>query len=380
MKRIIFLIVAVLVVLFFVVFSYYQKNVSGILTAISPASTNIQEVVKKGVNNTDFSINVPDDYQLSIFNDRLTKPRVLIKDPQNRVLVSDISENAVYFITPNSRAVVASNLNKPHGLVFDCDQNCFLYIADQDGVYKYDYDQENALATNKQLFANIPQGGRHFTKSLLIQNDKLFISVGSSCDTCIEKDERIATVLVSNLDGSDLKVFASGLRNAVFIDSRPETDEIWVTEMGRDFLGDNLPPDEINILKEGGFYGWPYCYGQNVLDKTFDQTKQSICDTAIPAHYELQAHSAPLGLEFLDKNTLLVSYHGSWNRSEPTGYKIVKLTLNKDGTVTSEEDFLTGWLNENGEAIGRPVDILKIGDDIYISDDKAGVVYKLEKI
>lgn len=357
---------------------YFRNNLSGIKTAVFPSNINVVSEIKKGVNSTDFPINIPDGYVLEIYNDNLTAPRVLALDPKNKLVVSDIKENTVYFINNNSKSMLVSGLNSPHGIAFSCDtKDCLLFIADRSGVYKFDYNKETSIASNKKTILNLNSDGRHFTKTLLVKEDKLYISVGSSCDTCVEKDPRRGTVLVTDFDGADTRIFSYGLRNSVFMRLHPGSGEIWATEMGRDFLGDNLPPDEINILKAEQFYGWPYCYGNQIQDIKFSTT--SDCSDSVPSHYDLQAHSAPLGLEFLDKNTMLVSYHGSWNRTEPTGYKIVKMTLNNSGEVIKEEDFLTGWLKD-GQSLGRPVDILKSGEDIFITDDKAGVIYKLSKI
>jgi len=192
-----------------------------------------------------------------------------------------------------------------------------------------------------------------------------------------------------NKDGSDFREFASGLRNSVFLASHPQTEKIWATEMGRDLLGDDIPPEEINILEEGKNYGWPYCYSQNVHDDNFDAQKTVNCTGKTPPHIEIQAHSAPLGLAFVPedsnwpeeyKNNLLVSYHGSWNRSVPTGYKIVRYKLDEAGNIlVAQEDFITGWLqgSTGAAALGRPVDIVFHEGVMYVSDDKAGVIYKV---
>lgn len=386
MKRYLIILLVFIGVISFFLYRYFNRNLKSALTAIKKPSVDISDVISDvpGENNTNFEINVPDNFSFSIFRGDFEKPRVLAGDPQNNLIISDIGDNNVYLLDEQkNKKLLASNFDKPHGLEMYCqNSSCHLYIADKLRVYRYDYDTNSQEISNKQVIANIPQTGRHTTKDLLIHNNKLFISIGSSCDVCLEDDLKLATVMWANLDGSELEVYSSGLRNAVFLENRPNTDQVWVTEMGRDFLGDDLPPDELNILQKGGFYGWPYCYGKNVLDTTFStsNTANQACRNAIPSHYDLQAHSAPLGLEFLDKNTLLVSYHGSWNRSKPTGYKIVKLKLDEEGRVAAQEDFLTGWLNENNQAIGRPVDILKLGEDIFITDDKAGVVYKLSPV
>lgn len=214
----------------------------------------------------------------------------------------------------------------------------------------------------------------------------MLISVGSSCDVCEEQDPRRAKILAVDVCDGDLSTFASGLRNSVFMALHPVTGHVWATEMGRDYLGDDLPPDEINLILEGSHYGWPYCYGKRIHDDQFDPsgTHRDFCRDTIPSFIDIPAHSAPLGLAFFPaewpkefRHNLLVAYHGSWNRTVPTGYKVVRYKLDAAGNFVDVEDFITGWLTPQG-ALGRPVDILISPDGvIYISDDKAGVVYRL---
>jgi len=285
---------------------------------------------------------------------------------------------------------VLEGLNRPHGLAFGPGEQPQLYVAETTEVAVYDYDPKTLKAANKQKIIDLPPGGRHFTRTLLFRppphDHQLLISVGSDCDVCVEKDWRYAKILAATADGRGLKTFASGLRNSVFLAAHPLTGHIWATEMGRDFLGDDLPPDEINIILEGRDYGWPYCYGKRIHDDKFDPQgrKQEFCKDTVPSYIDIPAHSAPLGLAFFPaawpkewRYDLLVAYHGSWNRSTPTGYKVVRYKLDEGGNVLGEEDFITGWLTPQG-ALGRPVDIL-IKDDgvIFISDDKAGVVYRV---
>ena len=212
------------------------------------------------------------------------------------------------------------------------------------------------------------------------------LSIGSTCDVCIENDERHAAIFSMNTDGTDFKKVASGLRNSVFFDWSYVDGRMWATEMGRDNLGDNLPPDEINIIESGKNYGWPFCYGKNILDTKFNSSEIS-CSEKAPSHVDLQAHSAPLGLAFVPEEgwpedywyDLIVALHGSWNRSEPTGYKLVRIKLDAKGNYEGQEDFVTGWLKPvQAQASGRPVDVrIFPGGTMYVSDDKAGAIYKI---
>ncbi len=407
MKKVLSLIfILILLLLTYKYGPFLWTNFSGILPIIKPPSKDIEKIISKPIqntgrqaeNNTELPLTIPLGFSFSIFANNLANPRVMTFDPKGNLIVSIPSQGRVV-ILPNLNGddivdevlTLVENLNQPHGLAFRCRQGektgCSLYIAETDAVDIYDYDEKNLRVNNKRKIIDLPGGGNHFSRTLLYDPnvDKLFIAIGSSCNACIEKDWRRTKILVADPDGKNLKVYVSGLRNAVFMTLHPLTKQIWVTEMGRDFLGNDLPPDEINIIKEGGNYGWPFCYGKSILDKDFDLSKS--CDGFEPSYIDIPAHSAPLGLAFFPEKSwpeeyrynLLVAYHGSWNRSVPTGYKVVRYKLDRQGNYLGEEDFVSGWLQNDGTALGRPVDIL-ITDEgtIFISDDKAGLIYLMK--
>ena len=365
MKRILLLLV-IAALGFFV-----YNNFRGVKPTVVPTQPQAP-----AINQTDFSLTLPDGFTIFIFAKGLGSPRVLAWDPTGTLLVSIPSQGRIVALG-DTQITVASGLNRPHGIAF---LGPTLYIAETNQVAMYDYDLQTKRASNKKKIIDLPAGGNHITRTIGFGPDKnLYISVGSSCNVCID-DERRAKILVYTDRG--ITDYATGLRNPVFFTWHPTTQELWATEMGRDLIGDNIPPDEVNIIKEGSFYGWPYCYGKNVQDKTFSPTQS--CDKATPSYIDLQAHSAPLGLAFIPsswpaqyRDDLLVAFHGSWNRSEPTGYKVVRMKLDVQGNYEATEDFITGWLAE-GSALGRPVDLL-FGPDgaLSISDDKAGVIYRI---
>ena len=189
-------------------------------------------------------------------------------------------------------------------------------------------------------------------------------------------------------DGSDIKTVATGLRNAVFFTWNPIDGALWATENSRDLLGDDVPPDELNIVTAGQDYGWPWCYGQKILDTSLNNpaaTRERCQRSSAPA-VEIPAHSAPLGLTFIPEegwpeeywSDLIVAYHGSWNRSEPTGYKLVRIKLDERGRYQGTEDFVTGWLQADGTTLGRPVGVYaEPGGVLFVTDDKAGLIYKI---
>ena len=402
---------------------FYWQNLRGIGPAIQPAPEDIADLIeeikkerkneahKQGENTTDFPLTLPEGFSISIFARDIGPARVMTFDPVGNLLVSVTKENKVIALPDQNRDGVADEiitvidgLNQPHGLAFRCERGCRLYIAETDQVAVYDYNAATLKALNKTILFDLPGGGNHFSRTIIFSEDgRLLTSVGSTCNVCNESDWRRAAILVSNADGSDLKVFASGLRNAVFMVLHPFIEQLWVTEMGRDLIGDDIPPDEINIVEEGKNYGWPICYGKNVVDTDFhkdDHVHIGLDCTEpfeIPSHIDLQAHSAPLGLAFVSgqgwpveyRGDLLVSYHGSWNRTVPTGYKIMRFRLDEQGNYLSREDFISGWLTQSDNsflgglavterALGRPVDILIHPDGVmYVSDDKAGVIYRI---
>lgn len=413
MKKYIIIIAAVFVVDIAVWLAiFYWQNLRGIWPALSPPARDITkllppEVPPSAINETEFPLKLPagfsaqsgpsSGWKISIFAKGLGNPRVMTYDPAGNIVVSIPSQGKVVALPDKNNdgiadevVTVIDGLNYPHGLATRCTEKCEFFIAETDKVAVYDYDAENLKAFNKRKIIDLPSGGNHITRTILFMPDpndhKLLTSVGSTCNVCEEKNWQRAKILISNADGGDLKTFASGLRNSVFMTIHPVTGKIWATEMGRDLLGDDLPPDEINVIEDGKEYGWPYFYGKDVRDAAFEPDVMFEQNPdRLSSHIDIPAHSSPLGLAFIPEegwpqeywHNLLVAYHGSWNRNVPTGYKIVRYKLDAQGNYLGEEDFITGWLTPEG-VLGRPVDILvQPGGIIYVSDDKAGVIYRI---
>ncbi|MEO5927580.1 MAG: PQQ-dependent sugar dehydrogenase [Patescibacteria group bacterium] len=396
--------VGILVIILGVAGYTFRRYISPVIPALAPASGDIAKDIEHANEvSTDTSatapvrelpLTMPDGVSLRVFAKGLSDPRDLDVDPNGHVMVSVPNKGTVVYLNEQTDGTakpttLVSGLNQPHGLAFSCEDDgvCLLFVAATDAVYRFDYDSVNVSATNKTKILDLPTGGRHITRSLFAHDNKLFISIGSSCDVCHESDERRGTIMVSEYDGTNARVYAKGLRNSVFIAHSPTTHQLWATDMGRDNLGDNIPPDEVNIVKDGGNYGWPNCYGNNIHDTAFDKNtyirNPCMAPFETPAHIEFPAHSAPLGLAFFPKewpeeyrDDLLVAFHGSWNRSVPDGYKLERVKLDAKGNVGEQDNFVTGWLNAKNQASGRPVDVLFRGKDLFVSDDKSGVVYR----
>lgn len=425
MKKRVILIVVVVFIFIFGVFSRTDWRLLKKLAGYNVPVLTETPYVSPSLSDANF-LKLPAGFSVSVFAKDLENPRVMTFDSQGRMVVSETAAGRVVALEDSdgdgqaeSKTVLLSGLRSPHGLAFYVDpvtKTVYLYIAEAHQVARYRYDAVvgKVLDVKGQNIVSFSPDGRHFTRTIAfgpnlrknalltgnspvikgtLSTTKLYISVGSSCDVCMEDSWKRATILESDPDGSYTAEFAGGLRNAVFFTFHPVTGQIWATEMGRDNLGDNLPPDEINIVESEKKYGWPFCYGQQVRDVKFKVDKilrtdlTDDCSKTASAHIDLSAHSAPLGLAFIVdsrwpaewQNNLLVAYHGSWNRSAPTGYKIVRFKLNDQGKYLGVEDFITGWY-DGKNIYGRPADLkFDSNGSLYVSDDKAGVIYRIVK-
>ncbi|MBI4093909.1 PQQ-dependent sugar dehydrogenase [Candidatus Kaiserbacteria bacterium] len=353
---------------------------------------------------------LPEGFSARLYAENVPGARVLAHGPGAPLYASLTKEGRIVALLDENSdweiervVTVLDGLNNPHGIVFGCkdieESHCSLYVAEEHRVSEYDFDPDTRAASNPRELAKLPSRGGHFTRTLLLHPDgeRLLVSVGSSCNVCVEEDERRAAILAIDLATNETSVFASGLRNTVFMTTHYVTGDIWGTEMGRDHLGDDLPPDEINILTERNpstalrarNYGWPLCYGKQVRDSAFRSDTEFNCAQTAAPRIEIPAHSAPLGIAFIPEEgwpeewwyDALVAYHGSWNRSTPTGYKIVRFPFDAEGNPEGAPvDFMTGFIDEQGGIIGRPVDILlEPGGVMYVSDDKAGKIYRITR-
>jgi glucose/arabinose dehydrogenase len=339
-------------------------------------------------------LRLPAGFQVSVFSEA-PHARLLAFSPGGVLLVTETEDGRVVALPDSKhtgqaeRAVtVLDDLNSPHGIGF---HNGKLYIAEINAVRRYDWDESQRKASHGQKIIDLPgSGGGHSTRTVLFWNNKMYVAVGSSCNVCVEDERRRAAVSEYNEDGSGGHIFASGLRNPVGLAVNPGTNTIWAADNGRDWLGDNLPPEEVNDLgKNGGNFGWPYCYGNKILDRS--QSKDYDCSKTIAPKLEMQAHSAPLSVLFYEgamfpaqyRKNMFITFHGSWNRSIPTGYKVIRVKMDDKGQPAGPpEDFMTGWIRpgerRKGVWMGRPVG-LAVGPEgaLYVSDDSAGAVYRV---
>ena len=344
---------------------------------------------------SDTTFQLPHGFSVNLYAENLVAPRFLVMTEGNDIVVSSTSEGSIKLLRDldaNGRAETVtdliSGLSAPQGLAFDGE---WLYFSERDKVSKVRFNhQDGTLISQPQLvIGDLPYGHpyqTHNTKTIGISPDrKLYMTVGSPCNICEPEDPRYSAILRSELDGSELEIYASGLRNSIGFDWAPWSGALFATVNARDLLGDDFPPDELNRVVQGGFYGWPYFNGDNIPDPDFGDKRPDLLSKAIPPAFKFRAHNAPLGIHFLNNSAVfpeslnqsaLVALHGSWNRSTLDGYKVVALHWDSDGNISSS-DFMSGFLSAAGVS-GRPVDIAEDREgNLYISDDLAGRIYRL---
>lgn len=276
-------------------------------------------------------------------------------------------------------------LRRPYGLDL---WEGWLYVGETHRVSRVRFDVERGVADGalEAVVPDLPTGGGHSTRTVRFGPDgAMYVTVGSSCNVCNEKDARRAAMLRFQPDGTGYELYATGLRNTVGFDFQPGTGQIYATDNGRDLLGDDIPPCELNHIVRGGFYGWPLAYGDRVPDPEFGVGKDQEVAASVPPVHPFGAHQAPLGISFYRGSVFPESYrgnafvalHGSWNRSRKTGYKVVSIQLDPKTGQASETPFATGFEVEE-DVIGRPVDVTEGPDGaLYISDDYAGAIYRV---
>jgi len=335
-------------------------------------------------------IALPPGFGITLYADRLRSPRMLSIGPDGELYVAERGAGRVIRL-PDREAdgqadgveIVAEGLDSPSSLAFYRDGS--LYVAETTRIVQFSAQDAQGHFINPQVIVGDLPGGGHSTRTVLFSPDwdSMFVSVGSSCNICDENDPRRAAIVRYKPDGSGMEIFSFGLRNAVGITFRPDTDELWATNNGRDMLGDDLPPETVNLVRQGDDFSWPRCHAGRIIDPEFGQA--GACQGVTAPEVEMQAHSAPLGLTFYTgeqfpreyRGDLFVAFHGSWNRSVPTGYKVVRIPM-QGGRPGPANDFAWGWLGENGNSWGRPVDVITGKDgSLFVSDDAGGRVWRI---
>lgn len=336
-------------------------------------------------------LKAPDGFQVSVYADRVPGARSLARSPSGVLFVGTREMGEVYAITggPDERKTVhriARGLRMPNGVAL---RDGSLYVAEIHRILRFD-DIENRLDNPPEpvvVNASLPRDMHHGWKFIRFGPDgRLYVPVGAPCNICERDDPRYSTILRMSEDGKQFEVFASGIRNTVGFDWRPGDGVLWFTENGRDGLGDDTPPDELNFAPRSGMhFGFPYIHGREVRDPVYYDRRPKDVEFVPPAQ-ELTPHCAALGMRFYTaeqfpahyRGAIFFAEHGSWNRYDlpPSGYQVSVARLEGD-RVVSYEPFITGFL-QGREAWGRPVDVEVMPDgSLLVSDDKAGAIYRV---
>lgn len=337
-------------------------------------------------------VRLPDGFKIALYAKNVIDARSLAQGENGTLFVGTRNAGKVYAIVDENKDMVAdqiytiaSGLYMPCGVAFS---EGSLYVAEVNRVLRFD-NIETALASPPApviVNDSFPDDAWHGWKFIRFGPDeKLYVPVGAPCNVCEKEDQRYSTIMRMNKDGSELEVFASGIRNTVGFNWHPQTKELWFTENGRDWLGDDMPPDELNHAPEPDMhFGFPYFHGNQMPDPEFGINRDPASFT--PCVQELGAHVAALGMRFYTgsmfpkkyHNQILIAEHGSWNRSRKQGYRISLVTL-EEGRPASYESFADGFMKDE-KVFGRPVDIEQLEDgSILVSDDFAHAIYRISK-
>jgi glucose/arabinose dehydrogenase len=339
----------------------------------------------------------PTGFKVELFADGLQSPRQIRTAPNGDIFVAESSAGLIRVFRVGSdgkpqQGVFADGLNRPFGIAFfpPGPEPRYIYVGNTDSVVRFPYhngDLKNHGAP-EVIVPRLPTGG-HWTRDVAFSLDgkKMFVAVGSRSNVNDDSAEfQRANILVANPDGSGLRVFASGIRNPVGLAVDPQTGELWCSVNERDELGDNLPPDYITHVQEGGFYGWPWYYTGGNQDPRHQGKHPELKSKVLVPDVLVQAHSASLGMTFYTgrqfpneyTGNIFAAEHGSWNRNVRTGYKVIRVPV-KNGRATGEyEDFLTGFVTPDGQVWGRPVGVAVAQDgSLLVTDDASRSIWRI---
>jgi glucose/arabinose dehydrogenase len=335
-------------------------------------------------------LSVPDGYEVTAFASGLAGPRFMALGPDGTLFVATRAADNVMALPDRDRDgrsdgafEVGRGYDGAHSLAFTPDGT--LLVAGNSTLFAVELGPD-LVERGRRTILDLPPDGGHDTRTVAVLPDgRLLVSVGSTCNVCLEDDPRRAAILLTDADGANDRVLMRGLRNAVGVAVDPATGIAWATNNGRDLMGDDVPPETLYRVEDGADAGWPRCHAGTIVDPEFGTSPDPAtgavgCDDVVEPAATFQAHMAPLGLAFWDGH-VYVAFHGSWNRSTKVGYAVGRLPWSADGPVGDLEPFLTGFLDEtSGDSSGRPAGVI-VGSDgaLYVSDDKAGAIYRVAR-
>jgi glucose/arabinose dehydrogenase len=359
-----------------------------------PAALSVPAPLREGPFAQERQLQVREGFAISVFG-RVPGARSLAMAPWGELLVTQPSQGRIVALRPGAgegapaeTRVLAEGLQCPNGMAF---RDGALYVAQSTRLQRFPHGDGSSLGPAELVLSGLPQspcGPHHYRPLAIDASGNLFVAFGSSCNVCVEEDPRRGTVWRYAPDGRDNE-FARGLRNVVDLAFHPDTRQLWGVTNERDLLGDDVPPEPVGPIVEGADYGWPSCYwdGSRWVADTRVPSRNPSCQ-GLTNYFGIQAHSAPLGIAFSTASQLpqeyrgsaFVGLHGSWNRSQGTGFKVIRVSVG-NGQPQAAEDFVTGWQTGPrgpADAWGRPVDVeAGPGGSLFISDDRAGAVYRV---
>ena len=334
---------------------------------------------------------LPEGFRIKVYA-HVPNARSLALGSNGVVYVGNRSGDKVYAIVDSDKNgegddvfVIDEGLHMPNGVAF---KDGDLYVAEVSRILRYENIEIHLKNPPEPevVYDRFPTDTHHGWKYIAFGPDgKLYVPVGAPCNVCEEENEIYATITRLDVDNPKPEVIAKGVRNSVGFDWDPDTGDLWFTDNGRDMMGDDIPPCELNHLHNiGEHFGFPYCHGGAIPDPSFGAQRN--CNEFVKPAWTFNAHVAPLGVKFYTgdmfpeeyKKAVFIAQHGSWNRSEKIGYRIM-VGFKEGNKITSMKVFATGWLNDSTQrAWGRPVDLLPMPDgSLLLSDDSAGVVYRI---
>lgn len=367
-----------------------QKNIFSLLfMLITTSLITLQAYAQRPMSLKD--IKLPAGFSISIYADNIEGARQMALSPSGTVFVG--SRNGNIYALPNKSKnfhkadkvlTIASGLNAPNGVAF---HNGSLYVAEIDKIIRFDDIDKHLNNPSKPITIvnNLPNKTYHGNRYIKFgPNNWLYIGIGAPCNVCIKTDKRFATIMRMHPNGQDQEIYAKGIRDTLGFDW-DQQQKLWFTDNGRDWLGDNLPPDELNYAPEPGMnFGFPFYYGNNIPDPTYGKYPQARTISPVAPAYGLPAHVATLGMTFYKgkmfpkkyRNQIFIAEHGSWNRSKKIGYRVSMVTLNGN-MVIDYKPFASGWL-QGQNVSGRPNDVLMLPDgSLLVSDDYNGIIYRI---
>lgn len=385
MKRI-WLILAFIAVAAFAVYKLYLKYPVNMPIKVSK---EIQDSVELALKK----LSLPPGFKISVYASNVDNARSIALSPSGILYVGNRSSNFVYALVDtdkdfkvDKKYTLHESKNMPNGVAF---HNGDLYIAEVNRIIKF-ANIESKLdnpGDPEVIYDKYPTEEHHGWKYIAFGPDgKLYVPVGAPCNICESKDPIFNTITRINADGSDLEIVCKGVRNTVGFDWHPVDQSLWFTDNGRDLMGDEVPECELNhSTKKGEHFGYPYCHQGDVSDPEFG--KKAPCAEFIAPVQKMGPHTAPLGMEFYTgtlfpeayKNAIFIARHGSWNRTEKSGYDVVTVNLDANGKSLGYKPFISGWLSaDKKDVVGRPVDIEQMADgSLLVSDDFANVIYRV---